>query len=327
METYIKLLLWVLSGLVFGSLIYYALLQPAAPTYQNSTAYNSTVTIQNGSPLSPPQANLAPNMEKGNVSFILIRAPNCDNCTNGDTLAEQSLTIFNETGQFTVTSVDTPDPSSSEAKALMSKYNITRLPVLIIVGNTSAVPSLATSWESTVGSVESDGAMVSRDLPPPYYDASSGQIVGLVQGIGIAPYGCKSCINTSIYFQSLSGQYMSMAFGNISYLDENSTKAQELITAYNITKLPTILLGPDAGLYPVFSQAIQPSGTVEDDGWFVLRDVVPPYVDLSSQPHYPRLYRLHPSRQRQLHVMLQRLGSFQLHRGLGRAFRDEHHHV
>jgi len=221
-------------------------------------------------------------VETENVSFILIRAPNCDNCTNGDTLAAQSLTIFNETGQFTVTGMDTPDSSSVEAKALISKYNITRLPVLIIMGNTSAVPSLVSSWESSVGSVESDGAMVSRDLPPPYYDIQSGKIVGLLQGIGITPDGCKSCINVSMYFQSLSSQYIGMQFSNISYLDENSSQAQELITAYNITKLPTILLDPNAGMYPAFGQSIQPSGTVEGDGWFVLRDVVPPYVDLAS---------------------------------------------
>src|SRR5208283_3443992 len=178
METYIKLLLWILSGLVFGSLIYYALLQPAVVPTQ--PAYNTTPQLQNGSPLPQNNSspiNLTPPVETENVSFILIRAPNCDNCTNGDTLAAQSLTIFNETGQFTVTGMDTPDSSSVEAKALISKYNITRLPVLIILGNTSAVPSLVSSWESSVGSVESDGAMVSRDLPPPYYDIQSGKIV------------------------------------------------------------------------------------------------------------------------------------------------------
>ena len=124
--------------------------------------------------------------------------------------------------------------------------------------------------------------MVSRDLPPPYYDTRSGNIVGLLQGIGITPVGCKSCINVSMYFQSLSSQYIGMQFSNISFLDENSSQAQELIAAYNITRLPTILLDPNAGLYPAFTQSIQPSGTVEDNGWFVLRDVVPPYVDLAS---------------------------------------------
>jgi hypothetical protein len=281
METYIKLLLWVLSGLVFGSFLYYVILQPGVPAYQNQTVSNVTA-IQNGTPLpqnTSPPSNPA---QKSDVGFILIRAPNCNDCTSGDMLANQSYIIFNETGKFTVTGMDTPDPSSTEAKALISKYNITRLPVLIIVGNTSAEPTLATSWQSSVGTVESDGTMVSRILPPPYYDSQTGQIVGLVQGIGIMPYGCKSCMNVSVYFQSLSGQSIGMAFSNVSLLDENSSRAQELINVYNITKLPTILLGPDAGLYSVFKNSIQASGTIENDGWFVLRKVVPPYVDTAA---------------------------------------------
>jgi hypothetical protein len=289
MEPYIKLLLWVLSGLVFGSFIYYIILQPAAPQNQNQII-SAPPSMQNGSPsvqIAPSQ-NTTPGLngttaqKKEDVRFIVIHAPGCAECVAADDLTNQSITIFNETGKFTAPKIITLDTSSPEAKTLLSQYNITLLPVMIIQGNTSVEPSLVQSWKSSVGSVESDGTLVSRYLPPPYYDTVSGKTAGLVQGIGIAPKDCKSCPNATVYFQSLSGQSIGMAFGSLTMLDENTSQAQDLIRKYNITKLPTILLGPEAALYPVFTQSIKTSGTVADDGWFVLRDVIPPYVDLST---------------------------------------------
>jgi hypothetical protein len=280
MQPIVKLLLWVLSGLVLGAVIYYIALAPAAPpaSPQNVAGTgNGTLGTGNGT----PAAN-ATGQQKIPIAFTLIRAPGCSECVQGDDLLNRSLLIFNQTGNFSLSEPLFPAASSDDGKSLIAKYNITRLPALIITGNMSSVPDTVSLWHETVGSVEPDGALVSRNTSAPYYDVSLGTVSGLVQGIGIAPLNCTECFNASLYFESLSGSYVGMVFKDIAILDENDSQAREFIDAYNITRLPTIILDAEARFYPVFSQSVMPAGAVKADGWFVLNDVVPPYVDLAA---------------------------------------------
>jgi hypothetical protein len=119
-------------------------------------------------------------------------------------------------------------------------------------------------------------------LPPPYYDIGSGKISGIVQGIAISPSDCSECFNASLYFQSLSDPYVGIAFSNTTILEENSTAAQAMIAKYNITRLPALMLDPEVQAYLFFNKSIKSGGTLGDDGWYVLRSVPPPYVDLAA---------------------------------------------
>jgi len=43
------------------------------------------------------------------------------------------------------------------------------------------------------------------------------------------------------------------------------------VSKYNIQKVPVILLSPEAKEYDSFINAWKPVGSVESDGWFVMR--------------------------------------------------------
>jgi cold shock CspA family protein len=82
--------------------------------------------------------------------------------------------------QVYLESTKTVDASSNEGKSLISKYNITAVPTILITGDVSVYDPLAAIWPS-VGSVEEDGVYVFRTMSAVrgsvYKDLSTGQVV------------------------------------------------------------------------------------------------------------------------------------------------------
>ncbi|MEW6722974.1 MAG: hypothetical protein AB1324_06955, partial [Candidatus Micrarchaeota archaeon] len=265
---------WMLAGLAIGLVLSMVFVPPPA-----------AVPIQNATAPTQPQANETgelPGPQKPEVDLIMIEAPGCDECNAGGYLLTQAQTIIIQTDSFEVDESRTIQYPGQEASALVSEYNITELPALIITGDTSSDPAFIASWTDGVGSLESDGALVTRLRYPPFYDIENGTVVGLVEGLGIRATGCLECGEPLIFISSLEGPEIGMAFSNKTVYDENDSEAQELIAKYNITKLPVLLLKADqASEYPVFGQ-LETLGSVEEDGWYVLRDVAPPYIDLAA---------------------------------------------
>lgn len=261
------ILLWLVAGLALGAMAGLMLMQaqpvsvPHGNTTQQPSGFNASVKGTN---------------ETAAVDITTINPPDCPGCRSLDEVMPQ---LRNVLGTFNLTIGRTTNLSASEGAALISKYGITKLPAMVLTGNFSE--DFASRWVgSGLGTRENDGALVLRDIYPPYYE--NGRAVGIVEGIAIDAQGCPDCTNASEYFRSLedsSGD--DMRFSSTTALQENDTAAQALIAKYNITKLPVLLLSDDARAYPPFNQTILPFGDISG-GWFVLRNVTPPYLDLQD---------------------------------------------
>jgi hypothetical protein len=269
MQPLIKLLLLLVIGVLAGCLVYFLLLNPATPRTQEPTGAGTDILNINNA-TKPGSAYLA--------NLTVVPAPDCAQCLQGQDLLDGMAGIFNQSTVLSVGSKTIYDTSSPEGKALIAKYKITKLPAIVVSGGTHDT-ALADEWKNSIGTAESDGSLVSRELPPPYYDVTAGRPIGIVKGIAIRPYGCPECSNPSDFFASLTNY--GIAFSNTTVLDENDTQAQELIKRYNLTKLPALLLDNEALAYPSFANSTT-MGTIESDGWFVLRAIRPPYVDLGQ---------------------------------------------
>ena len=94
---------------------------------------------------------------------------------------------------------------------------------------------------------------------------------------------CETCFNISRVSQNFiaNSQALGLNF-TAQAIDASSNEGLELISRYNITKVPTMLLSKEAGLSPAFMLAWEGSGTVEADGTLVLKEAYPPYIDLES---------------------------------------------
>ena len=272
MKPLINILAWIAVGIIVG-LAVFVIISPQQPPAHNNT--NNTTII------TPPANTTLPAANKTSVDLVLITAPNCDKCNQIDLLLlNQTRAEVMKSPGATVGSANTIDPSSSEAQALISHYNITLLPSLLVSSQSGFTSQDMDTWKAQIGSVESDGSLVQRLIYPPYYNLTDSSYHGFVASIAISASGCPECMNASQFADSLEqSSAIQMVFSNKTVLDENSSQAQALIAKYNITELPALFLSLDASAYPVYQQ-IRAMGQ-EKDGWFILRDVHPPYQDLA----------------------------------------------
>ncbi len=282
MKPYANILTWIAAGIVLGLLLF-LLLSPPGPAQPLSNKTNTTQPpLNNTQPpanITPP-ANTTPPAPKKNVDVYLITTPDCSRCDEiGYLLFNQTRDEITQSSGGQVGSSFVFNPSTADAQSLISKYNITALPAVLVSDQSGFTSNDVNTWKNQIGTIEPDGFFVQRFVYPPYYDLANRSYAGFVRSIAISASGCDECMNASLFANSLeNSSAVRMVFSNSTVLDENSTEARELIAKYNITELPALFLSLDAAAYPVYQQ-IKPLGE-ERDGWFILRDVHPPYVDL-----------------------------------------------
>ncbi|MDO8618388.1 MAG: hypothetical protein Q7R49_00420, partial [Candidatus Daviesbacteria bacterium] len=56
-------------------------------------------------------------------------------------------------------------------------------------------------------------------------------------------------------------------------VDISSVEGKSLLARYGITKVPTILISPEADQYANLKNVWKNVGTVETDGWYVFREM------------------------------------------------------
>ena len=66
--------------------------------------------------------------------------------------------------------------------------------------------------------------------------------------------------------------------------DVGSDEGKDLVDKYKITKVPIIILSPETKVYDSFTQVWDQVGTIENDGWYVMRtpSVLGTYKDLTT---------------------------------------------
>jgi len=161
--------------------------------------------------------------------------------------------------------------TSSESEELAAKYNITRLPALVLTGEIE---------NRTIPSFEQVGdALVFSTAPPPYFDVKEGKVKGIVSVIKLEA-SCPTCFNTSILVDQLRAS--GVVLGQVQIVRAGTGEGNALVAKYKIEKIPTLIFNSDALEYEVISQVWPAVGSTESDGALVLRMVNPPYVNVST---------------------------------------------
>ena len=169
--------------------------------------------------------------------------------------------------------------SSSDAKSLISKYGITRIPTVIVSGETNKTSDFKTSL-SALGEFKSDGSLVVTKIPPVYIDVATGNAVGRVSLTLLKDKTCTDCADISGFSSLLTNAGISVS--NETELDYSDATAKAFIQKYQIERLPSAIISKDASAYDLFNSAqLDALISKESDGNFVLRKTNPPYVDLS----------------------------------------------
>ncbi len=234
----------------------------------------------------PPFYDIQEKRVIGRVEIIKLIDNSCLNCFDMETV----VSLFKRAG-VTISDEKNVMYDSVEGRNLIQKYGIKEIPALIVSKDITQYNSLQQIW-SRLNAAEKNGFYVLHALRPPFRDLLQNKIVGLVDLVMLEDKACLQCYNVSINKQILA------RFGIFPITEEtydiNSTKGKELISKYNIEKVPIILLSPEAKVYNSFAQVWKQVGDVEDDGWFVMRNpellgvvknlTTGELIDLRSQP-------------------------------------------
>lgn len=213
-------------------------------------------------------ANLSRSTGPPELELELILDSRCQDCLDREAL--NSLLDGVRVEQRTL------DLASKDARELLVRYELDRVPAAIIRGWLGH-PSLD---ELRAALPERHGALVWVQARPPYTESSSGVIRGLVNATVIVPSACSVCTDLSGFLDNL--ERIGVRFSERRTLNERDRAATALIETHSIALLPALLLSEDALLYAEIARAWPSIGSVEN-GTLVLRSVMPPYLELGSQ--------------------------------------------
>jgi hypothetical protein len=198
------------------------------------------------------------------VKLTLITV-DCEQCVD----LSQAIPQLQSQKGFKLSDVQTLPSSDAHSQKLINDHQITHLPALVLEGETDKV--------TLDGFVKSGDALVYQPTAP-YYDVKKGAAVGIVD-LSIIPAPCEKCTNVTQLPAQL--EQLGLAIGKVTTL--SGADADRVISAYGITKLPAVVLSADAKEYPVLVESWSQAGDIAPDGMFVLRNINPPYYDLSKK--------------------------------------------
>ena len=212
------------------------------------------------------------------MEITFITAPDCEECFD----ARVMIDPLEQSGQVKIARQDAVEYTSAQGRELLEKYAINNVPTLLIRGQTESVFDSA-SFTQYLGTVEGDGTLVVRKVPPPYKDLASGAVRGKFSVTYIADKTCAECYDAALHRRALDSLLMNPAAEK--FVDRGDPEGAELIRNYSIKTLPTIVMTGELDLYPQLAQVWSTVGTIENDGAYIFRhgqELVGKYLDLTS---------------------------------------------
>jgi len=200
-----------------------------------------------------------------NISLTIIQDSSCSDCFD---TKEMVAAIKKENVKVISEKILTAD--SPEAKKLITKFSITKLPTLIIRGELGKNKPFA-DLLAKIGEIK-DKTFVLRNTPAPYVLVQSGKVRGRVEITMLKDNTCTDCYNVKSHLSIL--KRLGLPVTNQRLVDSSSQIGRKLIRQYKIKLLPTLILSGDLDAYPTLKQIWPRVGTVSSTGTYVFRQGV-----------------------------------------------------
>ncbi len=215
--------------------------------------------------ISAMEAKTAEENKLPNIEVTAIEAEGCAQCMP---LAEILATI-NPSAWANITKQLTLTASDEHSKTLIREYSIKKLPAIVVKGEIDKI-GLGSGFTRTADAL--------IYIPqPPYVDAATGAVKGLVSLTYVNASSCTECTDLMPAAQNLRSVIM---VKGINVVDKDSPEGKALVKKYSMARLPGILISNDVAEYQIASQLAQ-AGTLEKDGVIVL-GANPPYLNIST---------------------------------------------
>lgn len=232
----------------------------------NKTNFNGFELVEDAlvlDKIDAPYFDLSSNELKGKVIIKEIVDSSCDECFSLTPVIESLMN-----SNVLISGGDIIEYDSVEGKRLIKEFDIKKIPALLISDDVNYYEGLKESLNK-IGAEEKNKYYSLHSLVPPYRDLESNKIAGLVELIMINDETCVECYDVNYNKKILAN--LGLTIKSEVIYDVSSNEGKELISKYNIEKVPTILLSPEAEEYTSFVQAWDAVGSEESDGWFIMK--------------------------------------------------------
>jgi thiol-disulfide isomerase/thioredoxin len=211
---------------------------------------------------SVPYIDLETNEVKGLVQLKEIQSDNCMECIS----LSQLETQFESLG-VKIKDYEIIGSASDRGKELIEKNNLEFTSSLLISKDIEEYWWIFDQIKDSL--IEKEDNYVFKTPIAPYVDLADGKIKGKVDIILIKNKSCEDCFDVD----ELKGSFLGLGiyFDNEKSVDISSSEGQNLLTKYNITAIPTIILSKEIQDYDSIKKMLEQIGTFEDDDKFVFR--------------------------------------------------------
>ncbi len=228
------------------------------------------------SQVNPLYVEVATGKVRGQVSVINVIDSSCKGCVSLSPILES----LGEAG-VVVTDMKDVEYDLTEGRQLIDRFDIKHVPAILISDEINYYDGMQQAL-SAVNAVEKQGFYAIHSTVPPYRNLTTNRIVGLVELIMLTDSSCTTCYNVTI--NKLIVQRSGVFISSEKNYDITSKEGKDLISKYSVQKVPIIIMSPDTSYYTNFVRIWRSVGSIESDGWFVMRspDVVGTYKDLTT---------------------------------------------
>ncbi len=224
-----------------------------------------------------PYFDLKNNSVRGRVSVVSLTAKDCSNCSSFATLLPllRNRGIVFDEEKFL-------EFNSSEGKDFVQKHGLQKVPAIFLSENIQEYPEVFNALINQLGFKQGKGYIFREPLSAPFVDALSGETKGLVKAIFLDDSSCNDCYDVNMHKQIFDR--FKLFLNEEETVEVSSEKGQQLISDYNISRIPTVLLSPEAKEYQELVNVWRAVGTIEENDWFVFREpsaLSGVYIDLN----------------------------------------------
>lgn len=212
---------------------------------------------------------------ESNMRATVITKKDCVNCWDVNIFLDPL-----QSNNVKLTDTETVYVDDAATQALIDKYQITKVPTVLLSGDLDKNPNLSQAWP-ILGEVI-DNVFVLRQVIPHYYDLASQTIKGKVSVVYLADQSCDKCYDVTLHGKALANY--GLVPDETKTVDIASAEGKELIKKYDITAAPTILFSGEIEEYQSLAQDWSLFGKVTDDGTYIFTkmDEMGTYKDLKT---------------------------------------------
>jgi len=193
----------------------------------------------------------------------------CEDCFEIKSLTD----LIIKENNLKITSRETLDYNSKEAKDIINKYNIKTIPSLVIFSKNIEKIKI----ENDIFSIKKDYAVFDKSVP--YIDLKTNEINGFVDITEIKTDKCKECASLSSMKSQL--EKYGVKVENYEIINSSSIAGKEIISKNELNFAPALLISKDIEEYWWIFPQIKDS-LVEKQDYYVLKNQIAPYIDIKT---------------------------------------------